>query len=290
MHWTYHQGEPDAHLCQGDILFPTPALTEVFGSVHQHFADPKYLGFMVTTQSCDLVRRRPGAPPKAAYISVATVRSLVSVWPKLLRSVARPLGGSFFSRKDEDKARDLFKRIVDQNEQALGVFYLHRDVDVGLADPAVAFLRVTVSLRAEHYDALLNARRGSLDPEFRAKFGWLVGNLYARAATTDWEDADGGKETIAQLTDEITAGASDVQWVDKDLAKAARKAKLDFNGDPDEVRTSLEGLVPRTLADDVVDLVVGRVKGRLKPSDEDLEGLKRSLLNDRELRAKLTGV
>lgn len=288
MHWTYDEREPDQHLCQGDILIPTPELVGVFSSVHRHFADPKYLAFMVTTQSCDLVRRRNG--PKAAYISVATVRSLASVWPKLLRTVARPLGGSFFSKKDEARARDLFKRIVDQNEQALGVFYLHRDADVGLADPAVAFLRVSVSLRAEHYDTLLAARRGSLHPEFRAKFGWLAGNLYARAATTDWEDTRGGKETLQALTEEIVTGATDVEWVDKDLAAAARKEKLDFEGDPDEVRDSLENLDPRTLVDDVVELVVGRVKGQLKPSQQELDALRRSLLRDRQLKAKLKGL
>jgi len=50
----------------------------------------------------------------------------------------------------------------------------------------VALLQVSIALRAhEHYDTLRLARCGRLTPEFRARLGWLIGNLYSRVATED---------------------------------------------------------------------------------------------------------
>ena len=204
MHWTY---DPlvDGDLEQGDILTPDDRLRGVLDEVHRHFNGDKYLAFMVTTQSCDLVRRRGYAG--ARYISIATVRSLKSVWLKLLSAVAQaPLGGSYFNVKDKQRAELLFKRIIDQNEQALGLFYLHPDVDASIGEPAVAFLRVTISLRAEHYDALVAARSARLRSDFRAKFGWLLGNLYARAATRDWGDEATDRDACEDLRQRLIEG------------------------------------------------------------------------------------
>ena len=51
----------------------------------------------------------------------------------------------------------------------MGLFFLHPDTEAGIAEPAVAFQRVAVALRAEHYDALREARAGRITPEFRSK-------------------------------------------------------------------------------------------------------------------------
>src|SRR5690606_8754619 len=85
---------------------------------------------------------------------------------------------------------ELFERIFNQNEQSLGLFFLHEDSDSGIYEASIAMLRISVALKNEHYHTLMNSRKGRLNEEFRAKLGWLIGNLYARPATRDWRDAE----------------------------------------------------------------------------------------------------
>src|SRR5207247_8080250 len=96
--------------------------------------------------------------------------------------------------------QQFLERVINQNEQAHGLFYLHPDADVGIAVPAAAMLRVSISLRSrEHYNVLKAARCGRLRAEFRNKLGWLTGNLYSRVDTPDWADEDGGAEASKAL-------------------------------------------------------------------------------------------
>ena len=81
----------------------------------------------------------------------------------------------------------------------MGVFYLHPDADLGLGEPAVALLRVSVALKSTHYAALIAARAGRLKADFQAKLGWLVANLYGRAASADWSDQPGGQDQLETL-------------------------------------------------------------------------------------------
>lgn len=84
-----------------------------------------------------------------------------------------------------------------------------------------------MSLKAEHYGALVRSRTGRLAPAFQAKFGWLLANLYGRAASPDWADYDGGKPVLGQLVkeylEEKIPGAGPT-WVDGDLLKAGLEA------------------------------------------------------------------
>lgn len=248
MHWTYAPVEDKAkdELEQGDILLPTPALRSILAEVHPHFATDKYHAFIVTTQSCDLVLRgKKGS--KARHISIAAVRPLRQVLPRLLSSVCTPSKLGSATVLPESKRVEvslLLERILNQNEQSLGLFYLHPENDVSLAEECVAFLRVTVALRAEHYEILVNARSGRLDSEFRGKLGWLVGNLYSRAAAPDWSDQVGGPAVQKKLIDEFIKEDAErgIWWVADDLIAAARKAKVVLEGD--DVMGHLQKLEP----------------------------------------------
>jgi len=213
-HWTYESCDSASGLEQGDILQPTAALNELFERVHPHFRSDKYLGFLIATQSCDLVIR--GAAPKAAYISLTPIRPITQVLPKLISEATTAVSPRRFLSSKRREARQLLERLVNQNEQAMGLYFLYPDVDAGIAEAAVAFLRVTVAFRAEHYEILRAARVGRLKPDFRAKLGWLVGNLYVRPATPDWADAPKGPETIDA---NITRWLSEVDWVDDEIVK-----------------------------------------------------------------------
>ena len=203
---------------QGDILAPAEELRSLFKEVHPHFCDDKYLAFVVTTQSCDLERRHGTCT--ARYINVAVVRSLSAVLFRLLDTVCeRVLHEGFYSGAGRNRAHDLLERVFNQNEQKLGLFYLYPDGDIGIGEDAVAFLRVSVAFRADHYDLMCRARQGRLKPEFANKLGWLVGNLYSRVGTPDWPR----KELSARIREHLKSHGQDGPvWLDERLAKEAK--------------------------------------------------------------------
>jgi hypothetical protein len=238
VHWTYADSGPDGELEQGDILQPTDALKHILLAVHPHFTDDKYLAFLVTTQSCDLVVR--GSLPKAAYISIAAIRPLAHVIQKIFRDFAVPTSNGVLPSSSKGEVRRFLERLFNQNEQGAGLFYLHKDADSGIGEPAVAFLRVTVALRADHYEPLLQARVGRLTSEFRAKLGWLIGNLYARPATRDWNENPEDKKAVDGL---ISQFISRGRWIDDEVIAIARAERLDLMTATDQM---IERLRPQS--------------------------------------------
>ena len=66
-------------------------------------------------------------------------------------------------------------------------FFLSDDTSLGFPDRMVAFLKLSISLKADlHYDTCLSAKVLGLTDAFKAKLGWLVGNMYSRVGTPDW--------------------------------------------------------------------------------------------------------
>jgi hypothetical protein len=94
------------------------------------------------------------------------------------------------SRLIGEKARSklamFLERLLDNNEP--DYFYLHMDPSLGIHDRSCAFLRLPVSLRIEHYDRCVSAKIAQLTEPFQAKLGWLLGHLYGRVGTSEWND------------------------------------------------------------------------------------------------------
>lgn len=271
MHWTYAARPEQSDLEQGDFLFPDDGLRSLLDEEHPRFNSEKIIGFVVSTQSCDLVRRN-GKPPKAGHINILAVRSLKESLPNLIESCCRQVGRGIFLRSDRGRAKDLLTRIFNQNEQALGLFYFHPDADLGIGDHSVAYLRIAVALDAKHYDALLQARRGGLDPAFQAKFGWLVGNLYSRAATPDWSDRDGGggqlKDLVETHLQEQIAGLGP-HWIDDELVDVGKKQGVIFdNRSFGELSNELEACRPPPPIDKLIAEIEGEVR-KVVPGIDD---------------------
>jgi len=163
-HWTYESFQIDSDLEQGDILHPTEELRNIFQEVHKNFLDPKYIAFILLTQSCDLIIRK--GKRKARYLNIAVICELESVLHDLLSHICKTLTPGVYFKESKSQAKMLLERLFGQNEQALGLFYLHPDNDAGITVPAVAMLRISVTLRADHYNILKQARRGRLTTEF----------------------------------------------------------------------------------------------------------------------------
>lgn len=228
-HWTYSEiREVDLH--QGDLIARSDEVLSLLDTVHAHFCDDRYIAFMVVTQTCDLVQRKR-MRCKSPYINLAVVRELEPMLPTMLSDVCGTRVPGVFDRDSRYQAEQLMGRIVNQNEQALGMFYLHPDADAGIATHAVAMLRVTISLWREHYGMLVEARCGRLAPEYANKLGWLTGNLYSRIATQDWEDQEANESATLNLSKALLRSASsngDQNWVPARLIETAIEKGLDI--------------------------------------------------------------
>jgi len=232
-HWTYESFEAQNDLQQGDILEPTQELRNILHSVHPHFLNPKYTAFLIVTQSCDMVCRK-GKMPDTRYINITVVRPLETVLHTFLSHVCECVADGVYLKESKADARRLMERIFNQNEQSLGVFYLHPDVSAGIDTASVSLLRVKVTLHVEHYEVLREARRGRLNSAFRSKLGWLVGNLYARIGTPDWSDSEDKKKQLEKLIKDWIDGEEDLSpsWVPKSWVESAKNKGVVLEGIP----------------------------------------------------------
>jgi len=200
-HWTYSQPDKEV-LFQGDILSRSERLRKLLEEVHPYFAkEQKYQHFMLLTQSCDLVRRG-GGQCKAPYLTVAAIREVtdVLVAKEILNVTRGEAIGRVVSASSAERVREFLRRLVNNNDP--NYFFLRADASQGLGANYCACLRVTVPLRIEHYDMLLEAKIGQLREVFQAKLGWLVGNNYSRVGTPDWNDSKPALDAlVAELTD-----------------------------------------------------------------------------------------
>jgi hypothetical protein len=230
-HWTYAAFDRADDLYQGDLLIRTPALDAVLTEVHAYFRDPKFVAFVIITQTCDLVQR--GRDCKAEHINIAVVRELEPILPDIVGKIAGTGVPGLYRRSARLFAIELLNRIINQNELARGIFYLHPDGDVGIATPSVAMLRISIALRREHYPVLRDARRGRLEAEFRNKLGWLCGNLFSRIATPDWNEAsripDASRRQAESLLASIDGGDREF-WIPETWVDSAKKAGVSFEG------------------------------------------------------------
>ncbi len=185
-HYVYD--DPDKReLAQGDILQRTPALVALLNQYHPHYAQhPDYKFFAVLTQSCDLVRR-DGKSPRTAYIAIAAARTLEETLVREAAKAQEPwqreakvIGG-----KTRTSLLMFLQRLLDNNEP--GHFYLHVDQELGIHRPCCVVLALSVTVRVQHYETLLDAKVAQLKDTFQAKLGWLIGNMYSRVGTTEWD-------------------------------------------------------------------------------------------------------
>ncbi len=188
MHFTYDRNPCKTELMQGDVLGRIPEINGLLKEVHPHFySEQKNRFFMVLTQSCDLVRRADGLC-KAPYITLAPVRSLDLVVERHLTQIpAAKVDAELpvFGAKAKSKASEFLQRLFNNNEP--GYFFLDSE-DTPLNHDCVAFLNLSIAIKAGlHLETCLKAKVLQLDATFQAKLGWLVGQMYSRVGTLDWE-------------------------------------------------------------------------------------------------------
>ncbi len=238
MHFTYQP--PKNELQQGDLLTRTPELAAVLQEFHPHYhshEDYKYL--IVLTQTCDLVQRE-GSYCKARYITLAAVRSLATAVKRELKKhqhSQREAKAGYCNLDAKSLIKQFFVRLLNNNE--LGYFYLHNDLELGIQEPVVAFLSLSIAIKADlHYQKCLDARIAQLEENFQAKLGWLVGNMYSRVGTPDWTDKGYNDEEFGKIVEEMVDGVG-ILWIkDQYIKKLAKEEKRQKQSAPGYELTS----------------------------------------------------
>lgn len=208
MHWTYKEAlhQDLMNLEQGDLLRKTPELQSLLKTYHPYYADhPQNKFFIVLTQSCDLVKRSGSC--KSKYISLAPVRTLSNVLNSEFENHIHnriPSARSYASMRTRTMMEQFLESIFNNNDPAY--FYLEKSPVEGIAESMCALLSLPISIKTDHYDLCFKARTISLKDEFQAKIGWLIGQLYSRVGTRDWE----ARSLTNKINDEI---AGTVLWL-----------------------------------------------------------------------------
>lgn len=294
MHWTYEKFEKDSDLHQGDLLEPNEALLDLFKDVHPYFAQEKYRGFLILTQSCDMVRRQnKGGQCGATHINLSVIRSLRDIISDSLKDKFGYLAPGIYDQQKKKIVSALAERLVNQNENTLGLFYLHPDLDSGISIPSVAVLRVAISVKAAlHYDNLVSARVGSLSTEFQPKLGWMVGNLYSRVGVTDWKEKSEDEKVNSEknvITEILSFTRDEPIWLGKKIYKKILKEKSDFDTlSISEQEKIIHDFQPPPPKDKIIEVIIKIVKKAVpKIEAKCLENIKTRLINDEELEAKM---
>lgn len=206
IHFTYKEHPEMNMLCQGDVLEKTEELSAILKEVHPYFLNDGYKYFMVLSQSCDLVRRN-GKMCKTPYITLAAVRDYSDFLERTLVSnkMAENYNGILLvDEKAKVRVTQLIERIYNNTES--DYFFLYKEDALDFPKSMVVYLKVSIALKSKmHYEECLKAKKLELSDEFKAKLGWLVGNMYSRVGTTDWESKMSDKARKQMIDDEINS-------------------------------------------------------------------------------------
>lgn len=297
MHFTYQQPEGDLH--QGDLLEITPEIKEVLSEFHPYFSEhPDYLFLIVLTQSCDLVRR--DGKCKSRYINLASVRplkTLIDLELKIHQKTSIEVHNNFCSNDRRKWVYDSLSKLYNNNLE--DYFFLAPATEFKIYEPHVAFLMLSVPIKSEkHYEKCIKARTAQLKEVFRAKLGWLVGNIYSRVATPDWvpnqvKDNKEFKDLINNILNDHTI------WVDNHILtklNAVQKQRRKERGSKKYRIPSkeIEELTCKFIREEekkrerFTDLIVSLTKDTLPDlKEENLNKLRAKLINNEKLNEYL---
>lgn len=271
IHFTY-KPEPDMEtLCQGDVLEITEELSMVLKNVHPYFLNGQYKFFMVLSQSCDLVRRN-GKSCKTPYITLAAVRNYSDFLEKMFlkgRYAEKVDELLLMDEKNKDRAYQLVERVYNNTEPEY--FFLYKEDALEFPESMVAYLKVSIALKSnEHYDKCLNAKKIELTDEFKAKLGWLVGNMYSRVGTADWGGVMSDQSRKEMLNNDLNSMCIIGNKEQLKMLKREFLEKKEFSFNHEEAVEFISNIALKTKYDKVMDIIedVIQTSGKKIPVDE----------------------
>lgn len=284
-------------LSQGDIIVRNEEIANTIGQAHQYYATASdYTHFVVLTQSCDLVRRN--GKFNAPYITIAAAKPFQKTVTDFLASQSRNIKGSEFQFHPISalgKVKQLLERHLHNTESEF--FFLPQSGHQNIDEDLVVFLRLTIALRKDHYDAIAASKIAELADVFQAKLGWLKGNIYSRVATPDLEDRGiNSAQTKKDFYDKyipqgemIWLSALQSALLKKRVLEDGRKIDRELN--TNEVLDIIENQIPEDadiLAANIIDRMI---KNKiLDPNDADkIARAKRTIANEPTVKSLVKG-
>lgn len=288
MHFTYNESPDKTTLCQGDVLLITDDLKVVLKETHPYFTKNDYKYFIVLTQTCDLVRRNKGLC-NSPYITLAAVRSYNDFIKKVSPQFKVKNVNNFLllDKNSSTSFLQLIERLYNNNESEY--FFLARETEVGLDESMVAFLKVSFALKSDlHYDKCLEAKKIELNDDFKAKLGWLVGQMYSRVGTKDWVSSifTNRPDFLEMLRNDLT---SRFIIVEKDKLKVLENniinEKLNFN-QLNDIRFYLDNIIIEPNYDIAMNIIEDIIKKKNNiNTNEEKDVLIRKIRSNSQLRA-----
>lgn len=269
-HFTYCRPQGN-NLQQGDLLDKTEETKALLDKIHPHYLREDYTHFIVLTQSCDLVRRKNNTCT-SRYITLAAVRPLRLA---LIREIEKyqksklTKAAMACNNRVRFRVEHFAERFLNNNEPEY--FYLHEQPELGFPYSSCAFLRLSISLRAyEHYDTCLRARILSLTDIFKAKLGWLVGNMYSRVGTEDWVPSRATQDEFQQMINDLLDELC--MWVDLEKLKLAKKVADEeiLAAEMDDIRKFIDSIEVKSKREHVLERVVQLLRDEEIITDEKL--------------------
>jgi hypothetical protein len=155
LHFTYEPpNQPD--LLQGDVIQKTTEILALIKEVHPHYLRDDYTHLMITTQSCDLVRRGSEKTTNSRYITLVAVRPFETALERELAKYQKSdiEAHSICGMKTKTKIVDFAKSLLNNNREDF--FYLHEEPSLNFSNSCCAFLRLPISIRCkDHYEKCL---------------------------------------------------------------------------------------------------------------------------------------
>lgn len=154
----------------------------------------------------------------------------------------------------------------------------------------IASLKVSIALKSNlHYEQCLAAKALELSDEFKAKLGWLVGNIYSRVGTTDWDSIMTASQRKDMLNEELYAhcvvGAK----------SQIRELKKELKSHAESVHSQEEAteFISKCHVDTQYDQVMGAIEKALegysrKISSEDRNKLMATIKSRQDLKSLLS--
>lgn len=288
MHFTYK--EPDYNnLCQGDVLKITPELREIIKEVHPYFKHPQYKYFMVLTQSCDLVKRG-NSPCKSPYITLAAIKSFDDFFKKemLRKSYVEQVGDILLINEQRyNVAYQLIERIFNNTEP--DYFFLYKEQEMNFPASMIVYLKVSIALKSlEHFDDCLSAKIIELSDEFKAKLGWLVGNIYSRVGTKDWNDICTDKERKEIVKNAITSRC--IKGTKEQLLVVKEKLQNNELCNEEDIEDFIKSMKTQSLYEKIIEKIEMTINDKCDPvDDKEKQLIIKSLKSSSELKSLLAG-
>ncbi len=268
-------------LQQGDVIENNEEISNIVKQIYPKISDLEYDSFLVITQSCDLARH-DGKLCKSKYINLVPIQPMEHIFLPLLYRVYDhyKITGRLYSAKGKSNAIQLIESICNQNAWALGVFFLHSNIDVKIPVDSVALLQLSFSVPSElHYNKVTSARSGRLDVAFQSRLGWLVGNLYSRVATPDFPKTN-QREVIDYLMSSDKENKNLPQWINREqLKKLKSSTETNLNNlEEEQINILLADYDPKAPIEKAISYVLDAIKKEIEDvSDTNLQEIRAHL-------------